>query len=215
MKNHHIQRGSTTLGFIAGLVAGLVIAVVIAMVVTKSAVPFSQKQAKQGKISEPASAEASDPNKPLYSSASASADNAKAPQTNKSADQADDEPAPARKTSRAERIREIREQDKAFAEKMRPKPSATTAAVKKDSHGEDIVAYHLQTNAYSNPVEAQNERARLALLGFEAKISEANISGTPLFRVRVGPYPNVETMNRMRAKLEENGISTAVVPIRK
>jgi cell division protein FtsN len=216
MRNHHTQRGSTMLGFIAGLVAGLVISVIIAMVVTKSAVPFSQKQSKQGKISEPASADASDPNKPLYSSALAEKDFSKPAAKTAEANETDDEPVPESKSTHSDRAKDVRVYENTIADKTKVRPSnATPAVVKKESHGDDIMAYYLQTNAYSNQAEAQNERAKLALLGLEAKISDTNINGTALFRVRVGPYPNVEAMNKMRSMLTDNGISTAVVPVRK
>ena len=77
MKPLFNQRGGTILGFIVGLIVGLAIAVVVAMVVTKSAIPLSSKQAKQGRISEPTASQTSDPNKPLYGSNAATKEAAK------------------------------------------------------------------------------------------------------------------------------------------
>ena len=96
-----------------------------------------------------------------------------------------------------------------------PAPAATAAPgaqnVKPVPAGEDEVIYYLQAGAFREMDDAENTRAKLALLGFEASISEkANESGV-LHRVRIGPFPQVETMNKARAKLIDSGIDVAIV----
>jgi cell division protein FtsN len=59
--------------------------------------------------------------------------------------------------------------------------------------------------------EAENTRARLALLGFEAAVTDRNTDNGLLHRVRVGPFGGLEAMNRVRAKMAENGVDVAVV----
>jgi cell division protein FtsN len=54
-------------------------------------------------------------------------------------------------------------------------------------------------------------RGKLALLGFEAKVLGAEVNGQTLFRVRVGPYAQLDDMNKARARLAENGIEASVV----
>ena len=77
--------------------------------------------------------------------------------------------------------------------------------------GEEKITYHLQAGAFREMEDAENTRAKLALLGFEASISErVNDSGV-LYRVRVGPFPQPEAMNKARAKLIDNGIDVAIV----
>jgi cell division protein FtsN len=51
----------------------------------------------------------------------------------------------------------------------------------------------------------------LALIGFEARVTEKNSDTGTMYRVRVGPINNAETMNRMKAKLSENGVDVAIV----
>ena len=54
-------------------------------------------------------------------------------------------------------------------------------------------------------------KARLALIGFEARVLDAQVNGQTLYRVRVGPYAQLDSMNRARARLAENGIEASVV----
>jgi cell division protein FtsN len=51
----------------------------------------------------------------------------------------------------------------------------------------------------------------LALLGVEARVSERPGENGTLYRVRVGPFGQLDTMNRMRGKLSDNGVDVAVV----
>jgi cell division protein FtsN len=49
------------------------------------------------------------------------------------------------------------------------------------------------------------------LLGFEATVSDRTNDNVVLHRVRMGPFTQVEAMNKVRGKLSENGIDVAVV----
>lgn len=71
--------------------------------------------------------------------------------------------------------------------------------------------YFLQAGAYKEQTDAESARARLALIGVESRISEGTVDNAPLYRVRIGPFGEVEAMNRTRAKLAENGVEAAVV----
>ena len=59
--------------------------------------------------------------------------------------------------------------------------------------------------------DAENIKAKLALLGFEARVTERLSDSGTLYRVRVGPFGQIETMNRTREKLSDNGVDVAVV----
>jgi cell division protein FtsN len=54
-------------------------------------------------------------------------------------------------------------------------------------------------------------KAKLALIGFEARIVSAEVNGVTFYRVRVGPYAQLDDMNRARSRLAENGIEASVV----
>lgn len=85
-----------------------------------------------------------------------------------------------------------------------PAPAAGTPAP-----GEKL---YLQVGAFEDPAEADNLKARLALMGIEASAQRVEVpdKGT-LHRVRVGPYSKVEDMNAARAQLAQAGIPVAVV----
>lgn len=69
-------------------------------------------------------------------------------------------------------------------------------------------SYYLQTGAFSNAGEAEKLKARLAMLGMEALIQDANVSGKIIHRVRLGPYSNEDEMKEMQATLKQNGIES-------
>ncbi len=75
--------------------------------------------------------------------------------------------------------------------------------------------YLLQVGAFQNPADADNLKARLALLGVEASVEPTNLAekGT-WYRVRVGPYTRVEEINRVRQTLAQNGIEATLVKLK-
>ena len=99
--------------------------------------------------------------------------------------------------------------DKSTADKTK-KVASDIATAKTDS-ADDHWIYYLQIGAFREQAEAESARARLALQGFEAKVSERPSDNGSLYRVRIGSFSSLETMNRMRSKLSDSGISTAVV----
>ena len=74
---------------------------------------------------------------------------------------------------------------------------------------------YLQVGAFEDPTEADNLKARLALMGIEATVQrgESATKGT-VHRVRLGPYARVEDMNALRAELARAGIDVALVRVR-
>lgn len=75
---------------------------------------------------------------------------------------------------------------------------------------------YLQAGAFENPSEADNLKARLALMGVEASVQKVDIpeKGIVLHRVRTGPYATAEDMNAVRAQLVAAGVNAAVVRIK-
>ena len=74
--------------------------------------------------------------------------------------------------------------------------------------------YFLQAGAFQNMSDADNLKAKLALLGVEANIQSATLADKGLWhRVRVGPYTNVDELNRMRVALKQNGIDTSLIKV--
>ncbi len=190
------MRGGTLLGFLVGLIAGLSIAVVVAMIVTRAPVPFVDKSNRNAEPAlEPKSlSEAPDPNVPLHAKARPVA-GATAPSA-----------APATVATPAISPTPSAPIVASAPASVAPGSSPGAAA---DSQGD--ASYLLQAGAFRSSSEAESMKARLALIGFEARVLDAQVNGQTLYRVRVGPYAQLDSMNRARARLAENGIEASVV----
>lgn len=75
------------------------------------------------------------------------------------------------------------------------------------------MVYLLQVGAFRSQEDADQMRARMAILGFESKVSEVERDGAMLYRVRIGPYASVEELNKVKARVSENGIDSAVIRV--
>ena len=75
--------------------------------------------------------------------------------------------------------------------------------------------YFIQAGSFQNPADADNQKARLAILGFESSVEPANLpdKGT-WYRVRLGPYKKVEEINKVRQQLAQNGIDASLVKMK-
>lgn len=233
----HRQRGNTLTGFIIGLIIGLGIAVAVALTITKGATPFTDKSGKLGRPADPAPADAADPNKPLYGNrdAARAANRAiiakeekpapsempplvldkPAPKAESKAESKADAKAAADADPLGKVIASLKEPAERHGLSTTPPPataaaSAAPAAVAASS-GEDRFTYYLQAGAFRDMTDAESTRAKLALLGFEAAISDRNSDSGVLHRVRVGPYAQAEAMNKARAKLLDSGVDVAIV----
>ena len=198
--SHARQRGNTLTGIIIGLIIGLVIAVIVALLITKGATPFTDKTGKLGKMGEPQVGQAADPNKPLYGDKQA-------------AREANKQFAGKPKAPEADPLAAVIADIDKDAEAAAPAAAAVAAAPAPAAAdtGEDKIIYYLQAGAFREIADAENTRAKLALLGFEAAISDRTNGPEVLHRVRIGPYNQVETMNRARAKLVDAGVDVAIV----
>jgi len=210
MKSYfHRQYGGTMLGLVIGLVAGLAIAVVVALLITKST-PFNSKNDKAEKQATSGSVQSADPNLPLYRNRDAAKDASK--EFVKDADIAKvTENAAASAPAKSENKPEGQHANEKSVKEDTPASSHATASKKPD--GKE--SYYLQAGAFKSSTDAENMRARLALLGFEAGISEMISQNGTLYRVRIGPFAQAESMNRLRGKLKDNGVSADVIHVPK
>lgn len=73
-------------------------------------------------------------------------------------------------------------------------------------------SFWLQVGAFQHEGEADNLKAKLALLGVEAKIQSVNMPDKGLLhRVRVGPFSRADELERVRGQLKQNGLDASVV----
>jgi cell division protein FtsN len=199
------QQGGTTAGLIIGLIIGLLIAVGIAMTIMKTPLPFIDKIGKPSQ----SGGDLGDPNKSLQSNARESRDSA----SNNSAATPAATPAPAAATAEPKRAPAAAPTPPATS-RQNEKP-ATTPAPEPSSAGGGGFTYYLQAGAFRERQDAEATKARLALMGVAATIAERKSELGTLYRVRVGPFDDVEGMNRARVRLSDNGVDAAVVRVPK
>ncbi len=76
-------------------------------------------------------------------------------------------------------------------------------------------SFYLQAGAFQSAPDADNLKARLALIGMQASIQTTELPDRGTWhRVRIGPYGNVEELNRARDALKKNSIDTTLIKVR-
>lgn len=71
---------------------------------------------------------------------------------------------------------------------------------------------YLQIGSFQNEQDADNLKAKLALLGIEARIQTSDIPGKGIWhRVRLGPFNSSNELDNARSQLKANGVDSAVV----
>ncbi|AXK73023.1 sporulation protein [Lysobacter sp. TY2-98] len=83
--------------------------------------------------------------------------------------------------------------------------AATTAAAPADTH------YILQAGAFQASGQAEELKAKIALLGLGARVESAQISGKTVYRVRMGPYGSASELAEAKRKLASGGLSAMAV----
>ena len=230
------NRGSTLVGIFVGLILGALVAAGIALYFTSSS-PFPKarqydKPAPAPQPPKPASEPIALPGKPgdkpvekprfdFYNVLPKGSDALPAPEKPEETteivkpekvDKADKpKPAKADEASKSAKDEKAADKgDKARDEAERAKAEA--ALLDKPLVPEK---FYLQAGAFEDPSEADNLKARLALMGVEASVQKVDVpeKGT-MHRVRVGPYMGQEAMSKAREQLTASGIGTAVVKIK-
>jgi cell division protein FtsN len=186
------QSGGTLIGIAIGLLVGLLIAVAAAVFMTRSSVPFVNKVQRPADRVELPEGEVPDPNRA---------------QRGRQPDAA--APPPAAVLPAPGAPPGAADTPAAAAPQASVAPPADPGAA--PPAAPDRPSYLLQAGAFKGQEDADSMRAKLALIGFEARIVSAEVNGTTFYRVRVGPYAQLEDMNRARSRLAENGIEASVV----
>ncbi|GHU08755.1 hypothetical protein FACS1894158_18170 [Betaproteobacteria bacterium] len=69
----------------------------------------------------------------------------------------------------------------------------------------------LQAGSFQNAGDADNQKARLAMMGMEAAVQQVMLQDKVWYRVRLGPFRKLEDVNALRAELARSGIDANVV----
>jgi cell division protein FtsN len=208
------QRGGTLLGLIIGALIGLGAALAVAVYITKVPVPFMNKSQARNPDSDAVEAKKNkdwNPNAPL-----AGKNQPKAP------------PAPAAETPG------VPVPDPAVAAAPKAAASAAAKATKpapgadplgdlakarveglSSGPGVDPFNYFIQAGAFRTPEDAEQQRAKLSLLGMQAKVTEREQAGRTVYRVRLGPFDKKEDADKAKERLDNNSIETALVRVQR
>jgi cell division protein FtsN len=195
--------GGFLLGMFLGLLIGLVLALAIALYLNKTPIPFMSRKT--------AAEDAKAASKPPAL--------AGMPQSGTTAATA---PVPAPKAPVAKGQEKPRfdfykilpgGEEPVSERELRERLRAAAAAKSQPAVPQDV--YFIQAGAFQNPADADNQKARLAILGFESNVEPTNLpdKGT-WYRVRLGPYAKVDELNKVRQALAQNGIDANLVKLK-
>lgn len=225
------QRGGTILGIIIGVLVGLGAALAVAVYVTKVPVPFVNKSPTKATDQDAAEAKKNkdwDPNTPLYGKNPAKPNPAAsgaitvdpsavtAPATGLSAAKGTATAKAAASAAKADKKANTPDDLKTSADplgdlaKAKTK-TATSPAAGSTPSGADPFTYFVQAGAYRTTEDADAQRAKLGMMGMDAKITEREQSGRTVYRVRVGPFDKKDDAEKAKEKLDGNGLETALV----
>jgi len=231
--NIQSQRGGTLLGFVLGLVIGLIIALGVAMYVTKVPMPFSNKnisrsadqdavEAEKNKDWNPNGAIQSKPVTPEAPADAAAANPAAAtagvPNPGAAA------PAPAVTADPlADLVKKQNPNSAPVASTpaapapaaSAPPPAATPQPANKAPATNDPFTYFVQAGAFKSAADADAQKAKLSMMGIEAKVSEREQAGRAIFRVRSGPFDDKDQAEKIKARLDASGMDAALVRVQR
>jgi cell division protein FtsN len=203
------QGGGFLMGMIVGLLIGLALALGVALYVTKVPVPFVNKVPQRTADQDALETERNknwDPNAPLSGKAQRSAASASG-----TAGKEPEAAASAVAQTKGKAVDPAATSPE-VAPDSAPKAPLETAAARATGDG---MAYFVQAGAYARTEDAEQQRARLAMLGFDAKITEREQAGRTVYRVRVGPYNAKEQADASKTSLEGAGVEAALVRVQK
>jgi cell division protein FtsN len=197
------QRGGFLVGLVIGLLIGLALALGVALYVTKVPVPFVNKVPQR--TAEQDAAEAAR-NKSWDPNAGLAGKHAGRPSAAASAPASPAAAAPAATPTKQVPLPSIA-----------PQPTSPTAAAPATRTSPPGAAtgmmFFAQAGAYTRSDDAEAQRAKLALLGLDAKVSEREQAGRSVYRVRVGPFDSRAQADAAIDKLQAAGVESTLVRV--
>ena len=233
--NIQSQRGGTLLGFVLGLVIGLIIALGVAMYVTKVPMPFSNKNLSRSADQDAVEAEKNkdwNPNGAIQSKPVTPEVPADATAANPAAATAGvpnpgaGAPAPAVTADPLADLAKKQNPNAAPAASApaapapapaasAPPPAATPQPANKAPATNDPFTYFVQAGAFKSAADADAQKAKLSMMGIESKVSEREQAGRAIFRVRSGPFDDKDQAEKIKARLDANGMDAALVRVQR
>jgi len=193
-----IQRGGFALGLVVGLLMGLALALGVALYITKVPVPFINKVPQRTAEQDQAEAERNktwNPNAPLAPATAIATAPAQVPGG------ASATPPSA--------VPSARDPGAILSGAPVPTPGLSTTP-----EG-DPFTYFVQIGAYTRSSDAEAQRAKMAMQGLTAKISERQQAGRTVYRVRLGPYERKADADALQQQLKDQGMDGQLVRVQR
>lgn len=92
-----------------------------------------------------------------------------------------------------------------------PAAPATPSTAPKPAAEGGSTRYLLQAGAFGASGDAEATKAKIALLGLNARVESAQIDGKTVYRVRMGPYGSASELAEAKAKLASGGLPAMAV----
>jgi cell division protein FtsN len=205
------QRGGFVLGVIVGLLVGLSLALGVALYITKAPVPFVNKvpqRTPEQDQAEQARNRNWDPNAPLAGKLP------RLPAAAGAASAAVGASGPAAAASAARGAATAAASAAASGARAGKDPAAIlSGAATPAPRGAEPFVFFVQAGAYTRADEAEQQRARLAMLGHSAKVTEREQNGRVVYRVRLGPYETRGDAEGLQGKLQGSAIESQLVRV--
>src|SRR5699024_1940821 len=175
----------------------------VALFVTRAPMPFADKFTREpAQTLLPDVRDAPDPNIGLRGSSSQTMPPA---QETKPSAPGSDKPSPS--------DTEIQELDKLIANLAQTgepaQPEKEPAPASKPAT--PSASYYLQAGSFRSASDAESMQARILMLGLPVQIEQAQLDGSTINRVRVGPFNGIDAMNQARTQLGDEKIESSVV----
>jgi len=207
------QKGGTLLGLIIGALVGLGAALAVAVYITKVPVPFMNKGQSRSPDHDAAEARKNrdwNPNAPMYGK------NPAKPSAAASGPVLDATPPKTAASSPASPATTAAKAAPASADPLGDLAKARLATPPAaNSNGVDPFNYFVQVGAFRTPEDAEQQRAKISLMGLEAKVTEREQSGRTVFRVRLGPFDRKDDAEKAKERLDGSGVETALVRVQR
>lgn len=93
-------------------------------------------------------------------------------------------------------------------------PAAAPTAAAATTPANDDTRYLLQAGAFQASGQAEEMKARIAMLGLSARVESASINGGTVYRVRMGPYGTASDLADAKRKLASGGMQAMAIKVR-
>ncbi|MGH8600962.1 MAG: SPOR domain-containing protein [Burkholderiales bacterium] len=225
--------GSLVTGIVIGLLLGLMIALSVAWYINKMPSPFVSRNAPATAPATPLGTVATPPAVPAAGTVAGNTDNGSSgkadgksrfdfyqilsgnqettpPTSPPKPQQPTQQPAQQQPAQSPSAQRHPVQQQPVQPVQRQPVQTVAQTPAAHSGHGQ----FYLQAGSFRGGSEADNLKARLALLGIEADVQTASVPDQGVMhRVRIGPYSSADDANHARAQLTQNGIPTTVVKV--